>query len=125
MRHFRVYGQPKRSRVHWHVHKSSLPEEENKDELATLGLQVVQVVRTTIMPPPLHYYYMKHVYYIVAAADAALARTQTHRVTRVHVFCAEERQQSKALIQFHTFFLYLFNTVPLHSFFLSFFLSFG
>ena len=28
-RPFRVYGQPARSRVHWHKHKSSLPKEEN------------------------------------------------------------------------------------------------
>ena len=29
VRPFRVYGQPTRSLVHWHVHMSSLPEEEN------------------------------------------------------------------------------------------------
>ena len=32
VRHFRVNGQPARSRVRWHVHKSSLPEEENKGD---------------------------------------------------------------------------------------------
>ena len=32
VRPFRVYGQLTRSRVHWHVHKSSLPEEKNKGD---------------------------------------------------------------------------------------------
>ena len=32
VRPFRVYGQPTRNRVHWHVRKSSLPEEENKGD---------------------------------------------------------------------------------------------
>ena len=34
MRPFRVHGQPTRSRVHWHVHKSSLSEEENKGDIS-------------------------------------------------------------------------------------------
>ena len=38
---FRVHGQLTRSRVHWHVHKSSLPEA--RLDLATLRLQAVQV----------------------------------------------------------------------------------
>ena len=32
VRPFRVYGQPTRSRVRWHVQRSSLPEEENKGD---------------------------------------------------------------------------------------------
>ena len=29
---FRVCGQPTRSRIHWHVHKTSLPEEVNRGD---------------------------------------------------------------------------------------------
>ena len=32
VRCFRVYGQPTSSSVHWHLHKSSLPEEENRGD---------------------------------------------------------------------------------------------
>ena len=36
VRPFRVHGQPTRSRVHWHVHKSSFPEEDNKGDTSCL-----------------------------------------------------------------------------------------
>ena len=44
VRRFRVYGQPTSSRLHWHVRKSSLPEEENKGDTSQTRIRAQAVL---------------------------------------------------------------------------------
>ena len=90
VRPFRVYGQPTGSRGHWHVHKSSLPEEENKGDTSEIRARDPRDTSRARChaPPPLGYVEssISQRYRVVALTDLEPAREARASSAQVRLF---------------------------------------